>query len=175
LDKGLTQLAKVLAQTKTASDRDLSAAAIASLPGVGAAGGIAAGLVVLFGAELVPGAQLVADVIGLSAAIKGADVILTGEGQLDRQSLDGKVVDYLRGAKDAQSFLAVFAAIIQLNEKELLAAGIDLALPLGTGIENREELFEFAAELLEARGQQAIAEWLKLNESGVEVRKPLQH
>jgi len=175
LDKGLTQLAKVLAQTKTASDRDLSAAAIASLPGVGAAGGIAAGLVVIFGAELVPGAQLVADAIGLSAAIKGADVILTGEGQLDRQSLDGKVVDYLRGAKDPQSWLAVIAAIIQLNEKESLAAGIDLALPLGTGIETREELFEFAAELLEARGQQAIAEWLKLNESGVVIRNPLQH
>ena len=175
LDKGLTQLAKVLAQTETASDRGLSAAAIANLPGVGAAGGIAAGLVVLFGAELVPGAQLVADVIGLSAAIKGADVILTGEGQLDRQSLDGKVVDYLRGAKGAQTWLAVIAAIIQLNEKESLAAGIDLALPLGSGIENREELFEFAAELLEARGEQAIAEWLKLNDSGVEVRNPLQH
>ena len=175
LDKGLTQLAKVLAQTETASDRGLSAAAIANLPGVGAAGGIAAGLVVLFGAELVPGAQLVADVIGLSAAIKGADVILTGEGQLDRQSLDGKVVDYLRGAKGTRSFLAVIAAIIQLNEKESLAAGIDLALPLGSGIENREELFEFAAELLEARGEQAIAEWLKLNDSGVEVRDPLQH
>jgi glycerate kinase len=123
----------------------------------------------------VPGAQLVADVIGLSNAIKGADVILTGEGQLDRQSLDGKVVDYLRGAKGAQSWLAVIAAIIHLTDEESLAAGIDLALPLGSGIENRKELYAYAAELLEARGAHAMAEWLELNDPGIEVEDSLHH
>ena len=164
----------MLAQTEGASERGFSAATITGLPGMGAAGGIAAGLVALFGAELVPGAQLVADAIGLSDAIEGADVILTGEGQLDRQSLDGKVVDYLRGAKGTQSWLAVIAAIILLNEKESSAAGIDLALPLASEIEDREELFEYAAELLEARGAHAIAKWLELNDSdgGVEDPRP---
>ena len=160
LDAGLTRLSEVLAETTLASERSFSAAGIASLPGMGAAGGIAAGLVALFGAELVPGAQLVADAIGLSAVIERADVILTGEGRLDHQSLDGKVIDYLRGAKNPTSWLAVIAGENHLTPDESAAAGIDLALPLGTGIQNRKELFQYAGPLLEARGAHAIAEWL---------------
>ncbi|TQO20972.1 glycerate kinase [Rhodoglobus vestalii] len=164
LDAGLTRLSVVLAKTSQASKRGFSAAGIASLPGIGAAGGIAAGLVALFSAELTPGAQLVADVIGLSEAIASADVILTGEGRLDQQSLDGKVVDYLRRAKGPESWLAVVAAINHLTPEESAAAGIDLVLPLGSGIENRKELFHYAAQLLEARGAHAVAEWLDVNE-----------
>ncbi|QYH35824.1 glycerate kinase [Salinibacterium sp. M195] len=160
LDAGLTRLSKVLAETTLASERGFSAAGIAALPGMGAAGGIAAGLVALFGAKLVPGAQLVADAIGLSEAIKIADVILTGEGRLDHQSLDGKVVDYLRGAKNPTAWLAVVAGVNHLTPEESAAAGIDLALPLGTGIQSRKELFQYAGPLLEARGAHAIAEWL---------------
>ncbi|WP_341954347.1 glycerate kinase [Salinibacterium sp. TMP30] len=164
LDAGLTRLSEVLAETTLASDRGFSAAGIAALPGMGAAGGIAAGLVALFGAELVPGAQVVADAIGLSEMIARADVILTGEGRLDQQSLAGKVVDYLRGAKGSETWLAVVAAVIHLTPEECSAAGIDLALPLGSGIENRKELVKYAAELLEARGAHAVSEWLDLNE-----------
>lgn len=169
LDAGLTRLSEVLAETTLASERSFSAAGIASLPGMGAAGGIAAGLVAWFGAELVPGAQLVADAIGLSDAIERADVILTGEGRLDQQSLDGKVVDYLRGAKGTETWLAVVAAVIHLTAEEAAAAGIDLALPLGSGIENRKELFAYAGELLEARGAHACAEWLDLNDPDVDA------
>ena len=164
LDAGLTKLAEVLAGTTLASERSFSAAGIAALPGMGAAGGIATGLVVLFGAELVPGAQLVADAIGLTEVMRNADVILTGEGRLDHQSLDGKVVDYLRGAKNPTSWLVVVAGENHLTPEESAAAGIDLTLPLGTGIQNRKELFQYAAELLEARGAHAISEWLDLNE-----------
>lgn len=160
LDAGLTRLSEVLAETPHASERGFSAAGIASLPGMGAAGGIAAGLVALFGAKLVPGAQLVADAIGLSDAITKADVILTGEGRLDQQSLDGKVIDYLRGAKNPTAWLAVVAGVNHLTPEESAAAGIDLALPLGTGIQSRKELFQYAGPLLEARGAHAIAEWL---------------
>ncbi len=65
---------------------------IAHLPGGGAAGGIGAGLVALLGAELRPGFDAVADLAQLDEHIAWADVVITGEGQLDGQSFRGKVV-----------------------------------------------------------------------------------
>ncbi|MGY4645956.1 glycerate kinase family protein [Cellulomonas sp. URHB0016] len=64
---------------------------VQDVPGGGAAGGLAGGLAAL-GARLVPGIDLVADVLGLDAAIAEADLVLTGEGRLDQQSFEGKVV-----------------------------------------------------------------------------------
>jgi len=170
LDAGLAQLAEVLATTPEATGRGFTAAGIAALPGMGAAGGIAAPLVTLFGAELVPGAQLVADAIGLSEVIASADVVLTGEGRLDHQSLDGKVVDYLRSTKRSDTWLAVVAGSIGLSPHEAKAEGIDVALPLGSGIESRKELFQLAAPLLEARGAHAIAEWCEPTDLDAEFR-----
>lgn len=170
LDAGLTRLTQVLSEHPLVADRSFSAAGIAALPGIGAAGGTAAPLVALFSAELVRGAQLVADATGLSAVIASADVIISGEGKLDAQSLDGKVVDYLRGAKSPQTFLVVVAAIIDLTPEQSSAAGINVALPLGSGVENRKELFQYAEHLLEARGAHAIAEWLDPTDLDEEFR-----
>jgi glycerate kinase len=64
---------------------------VATLPGSGAAGGLAGGLAAI-GASLVPGFDLIADAAGLDEALAAADVVLTGEGSFDRTSLDGKVV-----------------------------------------------------------------------------------
>ncbi|MBH0115844.1 glycerate kinase [Salinibacterium sp. NG253] len=170
LDAGLARLAEVLAETQLAVERGFSAAGICALPGIGAGGGMAAPLVALFGAELVPGAQLVADAIGLSKVVASADIILTGEGRFDSQSLDGKVVDYLRGAKGPSGWLAVIAGSVGMSPSEAKAAGIDVALPLGSGIESRKELFQLAAPLLEARGAHAIAEWFEPTDLDAEFR-----
>ena len=64
---------------------------LATLPGGGAAGGLGGGLVVL-GGDLVPGFQLVADQVGLKDALEGADAVVTGEGALDAESFNGKVI-----------------------------------------------------------------------------------
>jgi glycerate 2-kinase len=64
------------------------------LPGSGAAGGLAGGLAAA-GARLVPGAALVADVVGLHDALSGASFTITGEGRLDATSLAGKVVGHV--------------------------------------------------------------------------------
>ena len=64
-------------------------------PGAGAAGGIGFGLATGWGAELVDGASYVADRIGLTERLPAADVVITGEGRLDRQSLQGKVVGHV--------------------------------------------------------------------------------
>lgn len=72
---------------------------ISSLPGSGAAGGLAGALAAL-GATLMPGFDIVAEETGFDDAIKNADLVITGEGLLDDTSFDGKVVgsvlDYAR-------------------------------------------------------------------------------
>jgi glycerate kinase len=64
---------------------------VSQVPGSGAAGGLAGGLVAL-GGRLVPGFDLVADELDLHDRIVAADLVLTGEGYLDEQSFEGKVV-----------------------------------------------------------------------------------
>jgi glycerate kinase len=61
-----------------------------NLGGGGAAGGTAAGFAGLLGARLRPGVDLLLDLAGFDAAANGADLVLTGEGSLDEQSLSGK-------------------------------------------------------------------------------------
>ena len=64
---------------------------VTEVPGSGAAGGLAGGLVAL-GGKIEPGFDLVADEVGLYDAIENADLVITGEGHLDAQSFEGKVV-----------------------------------------------------------------------------------
>jgi len=64
---------------------------VQAVPGSGAAGGLAGGLAAL-GARLVPGVDMVADALRIDPAIQNADLVLTGEGRLDQQSFEGKVV-----------------------------------------------------------------------------------
>ena len=65
---------------------------VASLPGAGAAGGIAAPLLALTGARLVPGIDAVLDAVGFDRMLPDAALVITGEGRTDRQSAFGKAV-----------------------------------------------------------------------------------
>jgi glycerate kinase len=69
---------------------------IATLPGGGAAGGLAAGLVAFLDARIVSGFDVVAEATGLEARLAAADLIVTGEGSFDSQSLQGKTTGRLR-------------------------------------------------------------------------------
>jgi glycerate kinase len=63
---------------------------VADLPGAGAAGGTTAGLLGFTTAIVRPGAEMVAELIGLAAALEEADLVITGEGRADEQTLHGK-------------------------------------------------------------------------------------
>ncbi|MEM6915304.1 MAG: glycerate kinase, partial [Verrucomicrobiota bacterium] len=78
-EDGLTRLVESLQSGKEAN-----------LPGAGAAGGLGFGSVVFLNASLTPGFDLVADILHLEESIRGADIVVTGEGRLDQQSLEGK-------------------------------------------------------------------------------------
>jgi glycerate 2-kinase len=71
--------------------RDEHGVDVSEAAGAGAAGGLAGGLLAL-GADLVEGFEVVAEEVGLADHLDGADLVVTGEGHLDEQSFDGKVV-----------------------------------------------------------------------------------
>ncbi len=84
LDSGLVHLAEVI---KSSLNKD-----VALMPGAGAAGGFGAGCVAFLGAQLCPGIEVVLDTVGFDDLLDGADMVFTGEGRIDSQSLRGKVV-----------------------------------------------------------------------------------
>jgi glycerate kinase len=98
----------------------------ANLPGAGAAGGCGFALA-LIGARLMPGAQVVCDMVGLDAALVGASLVITGEGRLDLQTRTGK----------APSEVAVRAR----------ALGVRCVAICGTVVDPLPELFEAAISL----------------------------
>jgi glycerate kinase len=65
---------------------------VTDIPGAGAAGGLGAGLAAFLGARLRSGIDIVLDATGFDEAIKDADLIITGEGRIDRQTTHGKVI-----------------------------------------------------------------------------------
>ncbi|MGE4484524.1 MAG: glycerate kinase [Oscillospiraceae bacterium] len=65
---------------------------VSQIPGSGAAGAFGAGCVAFFSAELKPGIEVVLDTVHFSELLDGADMVFTGEGRIDSQSLRGKVV-----------------------------------------------------------------------------------
>lgn len=87
LEAGLARLARVLARE--------TGRQVADLPGAGATGGVPAGLVAIADARLTPGFLMVAEAIGLEARVARAGLVLTGEGRLDDQTFDGKVIGRL--------------------------------------------------------------------------------
>lgn len=63
---------------------------VKDLPGSGAAGGLGAGLVAFTGAQLQPGVKIISEAVGLHSRIQGADLVFTGEGRIDGQTVKGK-------------------------------------------------------------------------------------
>ena len=84
LDKGLRHLSAIL-------ERDLHLN-ISQIPGSGAAGAMGAGMVAFFGSQLQMGIETVLDTVHFSQVVSDADMVFTGEGKFDQQSLHGKAV-----------------------------------------------------------------------------------
>src|SRR5262249_13348426 len=90
LEKGLENLVRLCEEAKR--EGVLRGEVEPDAPGAGAAGGLGFGLRAFLGARLVRGAEHVMDLVGFDERLARADVVITGEGKLDRQSIGGKVV-----------------------------------------------------------------------------------
>ncbi|HEX6685419.1 MAG TPA: glycerate kinase [Candidatus Limnocylindrales bacterium] len=125
LDAALANWAEVLV-------RDLPGcpSGLAGLPGAGAAGGLGAAILAL-GGRIISGIDLVRDQTGLDAAISGADLVITGEGSFDHQSLRGKVIaGVARAAQEQGVPCVVLAGRVTTGRRETGAAGVSEAYAL---------------------------------------------
>ena len=155
IDRGLARLARVLMSSQPShptADTGVAsgvASSLAARPGMGAAGGLALGPAALWGSELVPGADLVATAAGLDRALATADLVLTGEGRFDRQSLSGKMVSrVLSGASRLAVPVAVVAGEVALTAEECRTAGVVAALSIAQGPAGLDELRASAPRLI---------------------------
>ena len=146
LDAGLRRWAAVVAE---AVGRDWS-----RTPGAGAAGGVGFAALAVLGATRRPGIELVLDLAGFETALDGADLVITGEGSLDAQSLAGKTpVGVARAAARRGIAVVAVAGRSTLREAELAAAGIAAVYPLTDLEPDLERCRAEAARLLRRTGQ----------------------
>lgn len=134
LDAGLARLADVLAE---ATGQDLR-----EVEGMGAAGGIPVTMSALLGAELVPGSRMVAEVLDADRLLGEADLVLTGEGRFDSQSLGGKVVDAVRRLTPEHVPVVVIAGSVSVTADELRRSGVTAAFSIARGPRTLEEMRE---------------------------------
>lgn len=132
---------------------------VAAAAGAGAAGGLGYGLL-LVGATREPGISTILDAVGLSAEISRSDLVITGEGCFDWQSLAGKVVSGVAAAAlPTGRPVVVLAGQVQVGRRELNTLGVDSAYALVERPEQREEAFTRPAEALAALAERVARTW----------------
>jgi glycerate kinase len=132
---------------------------LTTTPGAGAAGGLGFGLTLL-GARLLPGASLVADLVGLDGRIGVADVVVTGEGRFDWQSLHGKVAsEVARRALEHGVPTVVLAGQVLVGRRELSAAGITAAYAVADAPHDVDAALADPAGTLRARAERVARTW----------------
>jgi glycerate kinase len=99
---------------------------VIDLPGAGAAGGLGGGCDVFLGARLLPGVDYLSESIALEQHIKEADIIITGEGSIDEQSMQGKVVGYVAGlAGRSGKRIRIVCGESKIERRDYAAMGIE--------------------------------------------------
>ncbi|MFW0787432.1 glycerate kinase [Gordonia sp. CPCC 206044] len=138
---------------------DVAGHEIAERAGAGAAGGLGAALLAL-GGERVSGATVVADATDRAGDIAAADLVITGEGRFDSQTLRGKVVAALAGAATTAGLpTMVFAGQVALSDDEIAAAGIAGAYAIVDVAGSIEVAMSDAEHQLTRLAEQVAATW----------------
>jgi glycerate kinase len=159
LERSLAKLADVVSKDFKLDYRDE--------PGAGAAGGLGFGLMSFCGAKIRPGFDVVAEVVDLESKIEAVDVVITGEGSLDRQTLEGKTpagVARLAHKLGKRIFAIVGREGKDREVREMFDRVYELNQP---GINEKEQLAR-AGELLREKARE-LGQMLK------KTSNPLRH
>ena len=149
LDEGLIHLANVIKQDLRAD--------VVTIPGTGAAGAMGAGMVAFFGAQLQMGIETMLDTVHFSEIIKDADLVITGEGKLDSQSLRGKVViGVAKRAQDAGIPVIALVGGVESDISNAYEKGVTAIFPINRLPEDFSVSKEKSAENLAATAQDVL-------------------
>ncbi len=147
----VSMLAAGLARLAGVVRRDLGAQ-VAALPGGGAAGGLAAGLVAFAGGELRPGGPIVAEALGLAERLRHASICVTGEGAVDAQTAMGKAVAVVAAMSRAAG-VPCYALTGRVEPGAAEALGLTAARAIAPEGMAWDEARRRAAELLTAAAE----------------------
>jgi glycerate 2-kinase len=154
LDAALERFANVL-------ERDLPGCppGLAALPGAGAAGGLGAAILAC-GGRRESGIGLVRRLTGLDVALESCDLVITGEGSFDEQSLHGKVVGGVAGAaRDLGVPCVVLAGRVSTGRRGALAAGVTESHSLVEYYGSEADALARPAEGLRALAARLAGQW----------------
>jgi len=149
LDAALTHFAQVV-------QRDIGVD-IDDVPGAGAAGGLGGGLIAFLGGSLRAGVDIVLDAVGLEGQLEGADLVITGEGQMDFQTVYNKApIGVARLAKARGIPVIGVSGSLSDGYADVHEHGIDAAFAITSAPMSLEEASERAAELIADATEQAL-------------------
>ncbi|MEU1311595.1 glycerate kinase [Streptomyces cinnamoneus] len=139
--------------------RVLDGGRLAAAPGAGAAGGAGYGALAALGATFRPGIEVMLDVLGFEAAVEDADLVITGEGSLDEQTLHGKAPVGVARAAHGRPVVAVCGRLT-LSEEALAQTGIDRAYPLTDLEPTPSRCLQNAGPLLQQTAERIARDYL---------------
>ena len=151
LDSELDALASTLVRELGVSVRNL--------PGAGAAGGFGGGAVVFLGAQLRPGIEVVLDTVGFDQHLQDAELVITGEGRVDGQSVRGKVIS---GVAKRTAAAHVPLVVIAGGIAEDAAAAYELGVTAMFGIDREAVAFEAYAHKTADNYRRTLEDVLRL-------------
>lgn len=142
LDEGLQNIAQVFQDTFGTDFRQI--------PGAGAAGGLGAGCMAFLNAQLKPGIQTILQITHFEQYIQSTDLLITGEGKIDHQSLHGKLISGLTNlAKAHQVPVIALCGALLANPKEIHKLGLKAAFSIQSSPKSLEEALKNTAQDLE--------------------------
>lgn len=146
LDRNLKHLAELI--------KDNLGKDIALVPGSGAAGGLGGGLLAFFNAEIKPGIEIVMELTGFREKVRDADLVITGEGATDFQTMFGKVpYGVAQVAREYGKPVICISGTLGNAYQKLYDAGIKAFFSIVNRPMTLEEAMERGGELLEATAE----------------------
>jgi len=147
----VTRLDRCLTRYAEQIHKDLGMS-VADVPGAGAAGGLGAGLLAFLNARLRPGIEIVSEAVGLDRIIASADLVITGEGQIDSQTIHGKTpIGVAHLAKRHGIPVIAIAGSLAEGSATVHGGGIDAIFSVLARISTRQQaLADAAANLRQA-------------------------
>ena len=130
--------------------------------GAGAAGGMGGGLLLLPNVQLKAGVQIIIDAVNLNEQIKGADLVITGEGRMDSQTVHGKTpIGVAKAAKLFNKPVIAIVGSLKDDYEVVYEHGIDAVFPIIRQLKSLDETLKLGRENLISTAQN-IARLYKL-------------
>lgn len=149
LDEALNHFAEVVTEHRGIDMRKVA--------GSGAAGGMGGALIAFLDARIRPGIEVVMEAVQFRETIRGADLIITGEGRLDAQTLSGKVISGVsRIARSESVPVIAVCGDKKLNASQMDELGIVSAFPIVSGPCSLEESLERTGDLVADAVEQLV-------------------